>query len=125
LVGHQPNSQPITRETSLGRLDYWCSAKTRQGTVNLTQLMHYLSSIHCNEVLIESGAQLAGAFIKEQLIDELIVYMAPTLLGSTAKPLAHLTLQHMHEQQHWTWKDVTPLGDDLRLTLTPPNRLNR
>lgn len=88
--------------------------------IDLQQLLIELNRRECNEVLVECGATLAGAFVREGLFDELIVYMAPALLGSSARPLLGLPqLASMSEKVSLKWQDVRRIGDDLRLTLTP------
>ena len=115
--GTRPSNNAIQRAEELGTLDYWHS--DGQQKVNLPALLDELGQRGCNEVLVESGAQLAGAFVEQGLVDELVLYCAPTLLGSDARPLMTLPLTQMKEQVRWQWQDVTPMGDDLRLTLTP------
>jgi len=88
--------------------------------IDLQQLLIELNRRECNEVLVECGATLAGAFVREGLFDELIVYMAPALLGSSARPLLGLPqLASMSEKVSLKWQDVRQVGDDLRLTLVP------
>ncbi|MBL4570527.1 MAG: bifunctional diaminohydroxyphosphoribosylaminopyrimidine deaminase/5-amino-6-(5-phosphoribosylamino)uracil reductase RibD [Alcanivorax sp.] len=88
--------------------------------IDLQQLLNELNRRECNEVLVECGATLAGAFVREGLFDELIVYMAPALLGSSARPLLWLPqLASMSEKVSLKWQDVRQVGDDLRLTLVP------
>ncbi|MGB2246324.1 MAG: bifunctional diaminohydroxyphosphoribosylaminopyrimidine deaminase/5-amino-6-(5-phosphoribosylamino)uracil reductase RibD [Alcanivorax sediminis] len=88
--------------------------------IDLQQLLKELNRRECNEVLVECGATLAGAFVREGLFDELVVYMAPALLGSSARPLLGLPqLASMSEKVSLRWQDVRMVGDDLRLTLTP------
>ena len=88
--------------------------------IDLQQLLIELNRRECNEVLVECGATLAGAFVREGLFDELIVYMAPALLGSSARPLLGLPqLASMSEKVALKWQDVRMVGGDLRLTLTP------
>lgn len=87
--------------------------------LDLTALLAELARRECNEVLVECGATLAGAFVRDGLFDELIVYMAPTLLGRDARALLDLPLDRMADQVRLRWADVRHLGDDLRLTLTP------
>jgi diaminohydroxyphosphoribosylaminopyrimidine deaminase/5-amino-6-(5-phosphoribosylamino)uracil reductase len=71
------------------------------------------------DILLESGARLAGAFAAHNLINELVLYCAPTLLGSDARPLLSLDFSDMSQQIRWHWQDVRMVGNDLRLTLTP------
>ncbi len=88
--------------------------------IDLQQLLIELNRRECNEVLVECGATLAGAFVREGLFDELIVYMAPALLGSSARPLLGLPqLDSMSEKVSLQWQDVRQVGNDLRLTLVP------
>lgn len=111
---------PLPRPPELGQLDYWQSPAVDQHPhIDLTALLRHLGTLGMNEVLVETGARLAGAFIEQQLVDELIVYTAPTLLGSDARPLLQLPLSRMAEQLRWQWQDVRRIGGDLRLTLTP------
>ncbi len=107
----------IQHADNLGTLEYWHSEGTEQ--VNLAALLDELGQRGCNEVLVESGARLAGAFIEQGLVDELVLYCAPTLLGSDARPLITLPLTRMKEQIRWQWQDVQPIGNDIRLILTP------
>jgi diaminohydroxyphosphoribosylaminopyrimidine deaminase/5-amino-6-(5-phosphoribosylamino)uracil reductase len=107
----------IQRADNLGTLEYWHSEGTEQ--VNLAALLDELGQRGCNEVLVESGARLAGAFIEQGLVDELVLYCAPTLLGSDARPLITLPLTRMKEQIRWQWQDVQPISNDIRLILTP------
>lgn len=103
-------------------LTYWLSPPTDNGKVDLNALVRYLGEQGHNEVLIESGAQLAGAFAAQNLLHELMLYCAPTLLGSNARPLLSLDFDNMNQQLRWHWQDVRMVGNDLRLTLTPQER---
>lgn len=92
-------------------------AQHNGGQIDLQWLLRHLaSSEQCNEVLVEAGATLAGAFVDAGLVDELIVYMAPTLLGSNARPLLQLPLDNMGQQLRLSMTDCRQLGDDLRMT---------
>ena len=89
------------------------------GRVDLKALLATLASEYqCNELLLECGATLAGAALAAGLVDELVLYMATTLLGSSARPLLELPLERMAQQYRLTLKDSCMLGDDLRLTLS-------
>lgn len=97
-----------------------CALPKRGGGLCLEALLAELNRRECNEVLVECGATLAGEFVREGLFDELVVYMAPTLLGSSARPLVGLPdLARMSEKVALQWQDVRMVGNDLRLTLTP------
>lgn len=88
--------------------------------LDLHALTAELTRRECNEVLVECGATLAGAFVREALFDELIVYLAPTLLGADARGLLDLPFERMDQQIRLQWSDLRRVGDDLRLTLTRP-----
>ena len=87
--------------------------------IDLQALLAELARRECNEILVECGATLAGAFVQEGLFDELIVYLAPALLGTDARGLLALPLARMAEKIPLQWQDVRRVGADLRLTLTP------
>ncbi len=78
-----------------------------------------LAERHCNEVLVESGARLAGSFLAAGLADELVLYLAPTVLGDTARPSFELPqpLRSLEERAKFVYRDVRTVGTDLRLTL--------
>lgn len=87
---------------------------SRGGRVDLTALLARLAEEGCNEVLVESGPSLAGAFIAEGLVDELIIYSAPKLLGSTGMPMFELPLINMADAVDLDLYDVRPMGKDWR-----------
>ncbi|KEI70354.1 bifunctional diaminohydroxyphosphoribosylaminopyrimidine deaminase/5-amino-6-(5-phosphoribosylamino)uracil reductase RibD [Endozoicomonas elysicola] len=87
--------------------------------VDLKAVLKELGRRECNEVLLETGAQLAGSMISENLIDELIVFMAPVLMGSEARPLFNLPLHSMSEKKELIIKDIRAVGDDWKITARP------
>jgi diaminohydroxyphosphoribosylaminopyrimidine deaminase/5-amino-6-(5-phosphoribosylamino)uracil reductase len=87
--------------------------------LDLGALMDQLSARHCNEILVESGPRLAGALLRQGLLDELIVYMAPALLGSNARPLLELPLEQMAGKVQLEVTDLRQVGDDYRFTVVP------
>lgn len=91
------------------------------GQLNLRALLQALAERECNEVLIEAGAELAGAFVAQGLWDRLHVYMAPKLLGSNARPLLSLPFDTMAQAQALKLLDTRMLGDDIRLRYSPQN----
>jgi diaminohydroxyphosphoribosylaminopyrimidine deaminase/5-amino-6-(5-phosphoribosylamino)uracil reductase len=85
--------------------------------IDLAGVIEYLAQAEqCNELLVECGARLAGAFVAAGLVDELVVYMAPKLLGSAARPLLELPLERMAQQVPLELVELRHLGADLRLT---------
>jgi diaminohydroxyphosphoribosylaminopyrimidine deaminase / 5-amino-6-(5-phosphoribosylamino)uracil reductase len=75
-------------------------------------------------VFLEGGPTLAGAFLREGLVDEVVTYVAPMLLGAGRNAVADLGIESIADAWHLDVTDVTVLGDgpdtNLRLTMTPP-----
>ncbi|HEX9208698.1 MAG TPA: bifunctional diaminohydroxyphosphoribosylaminopyrimidine deaminase/5-amino-6-(5-phosphoribosylamino)uracil reductase RibD [Steroidobacteraceae bacterium] len=80
----------------------------------------------CNEVLVEAGPRLAGSFIAAGLVDELILYVAATVLGDTARPafLLPQPLRSLEERRTFVFHDLRRVGPDVRLTLRPAEGSN-
>jgi diaminohydroxyphosphoribosylaminopyrimidine deaminase/5-amino-6-(5-phosphoribosylamino)uracil reductase len=80
-----------------------------------------LAERDCNEVLVEAGARLAGSFVDAGLVDELIVYVAPSVLGDTARPafLLPQAVRSLDARQNFVFHDLRRIGPDVRLTLRP------
>lgn len=95
-----------------------------ENKIDLYALLKYLAQEkECNEVLIESGSTLAGAFIKAGLVDEIILYMAPKLLGHEGLPLFTLPgLENMEDQISLEYSDVSLLDKDCRMRVRVLNR---
>jgi diaminohydroxyphosphoribosylaminopyrimidine deaminase/5-amino-6-(5-phosphoribosylamino)uracil reductase len=75
-------------------------------------------------VMVEGGSSILSTFLAAGLVDELIVYLAPTLLGSGTPALNDLGITTLSQAQHWIWDEagggsVRTLGNDLRLHLRP------
>ena len=82
----------------------------------LDQLLVLLAQQHqIYDVLVEAGATLSTAFLQQGLVDEMISYVAPTLLGQSARAMFNAQLNSMAEQQRFQLLDVTQLGQDIRL----------
>lgn len=90
------------------------------GKVSLPEVMSYLADRACNEVLLEAGAVLAGAALRANLVDEWFVYMAPCLMGSSARPLIDWPMATMTEQQAIEIIDIRAVGKDWRIQCSVP-----
>jgi diaminohydroxyphosphoribosylaminopyrimidine deaminase / 5-amino-6-(5-phosphoribosylamino)uracil reductase len=90
-----------------------------EGKIDLQALLVELARRQCNEVLVEAGATLCGSFLRKGLVDEIIIYMAPKLLGSNAKPLFELPLEHLSASLSLRIKDMRAVGRDWRMTAVP------
>lgn len=92
----------------------------RDNRVDLVLLMMQLAKRQINSIWVEAGAELAGALLQAGLVDELIVYMAPKLLGENGRALCVLPgLQSLSDAPQFTLSDVRQVGADLRLRLKP------
>ncbi len=91
----------------------------QNGRVDLNALMQWLNEQQCNEVLVEAGATLAGAFWRAGYVDWLTIYMAPTLLGNRGRPLLELPLEKMREQQRLKIHEMRAVGVDWRIDASP------
>lgn len=87
--------------------------------LDLRQVLHSLAAEGCNEIHVEAGATLSGALLQQGLVDELLLYVAPCLLGSTARPLVGLPLATMQERFGLTIRDIRAVGQDWRIIANP------
>jgi diaminohydroxyphosphoribosylaminopyrimidine deaminase/5-amino-6-(5-phosphoribosylamino)uracil reductase len=93
---------------------------TQDGRIDLHVLMTDLAKKEINLVHVEAGSVLCGALLKNGLVDEIIVYMAPHIMGDNAKGLFHLPgLEQMKDRIALTIKDVRSIGNDIRITARP------
>jgi diaminohydroxyphosphoribosylaminopyrimidine deaminase/5-amino-6-(5-phosphoribosylamino)uracil reductase len=92
------------------------------GRVDLNAMLRDLAKQGCNEVLVEAGGILNGALLRAGLVDELLLYVAPQLLGDMARGMANLgELTHLDQRISLKWQDVRQVGQDLRITVSVAN----
>jgi diaminohydroxyphosphoribosylaminopyrimidine deaminase / 5-amino-6-(5-phosphoribosylamino)uracil reductase len=88
-----------------------------QGHPDPAQVLQLLADRGMNEIWVEAGPTLAGAFVAAGLFDELIVYIAPALLGVGGRPLVNLpAIGKLEDKSMLRFSDVQLVGGDLRLT---------
>jgi len=97
----------------------WTAPKNQQGSVDLAALLDELARRQCHQVLVEAGARLSGAFLTQLLVDQLTIFMAPKLLGCTAKPLFDLPLEQMSHAYGLKIDSMTQVGVDWRIEASP------
>lgn len=86
------------------------------GGLDLETLLRHLARLEINEVLIEAGATLAGSALQAGLVDELVLYLAPHLMGDAARGLFHLPgIARMRDRLSLQIQDVRLVGPDLRV----------
>jgi diaminohydroxyphosphoribosylaminopyrimidine deaminase / 5-amino-6-(5-phosphoribosylamino)uracil reductase len=89
---------------------------TNEGQLDLQAVLRNLAARGCNEVLVEAGPILSGRLLALRLVDELLLYAAPTLLGNDARALVQLPLiERMQDRIELELLNATPIGGDLRL----------
>jgi diaminohydroxyphosphoribosylaminopyrimidine deaminase / 5-amino-6-(5-phosphoribosylamino)uracil reductase len=108
LAAHQP---PVTVERVPASSD---------GRLDLDAVIARLTALEVNELLVECGPRLAASFLAARRVDELIVYVAPILLGADAPPLTAMTgAEAEGSAAAFDIGSVERIGADLRLILTP------
>lgn len=115
LYLHAPDAKP-PRELTADR----AAIPLRDGGLDLEAVLRLLAARGVNEVQVEAGATLAGALFGAGLVDELLLYVAPVLLGDRARPLFDgLRIDEMAQRLRLEIVETLRLGDDLRLLLRP------
>ncbi|AMO58313.1 hypothetical protein GZ77_21535 [Endozoicomonas montiporae] len=94
---------------------------SHDGRINLEQMLEILITKDINDVLLETGATLAGAMMEQGLVDELVVFMAPVLMGSSARPLMDMPFATMAEKLNLNITDIRAVGNDWKITAFPNN----
>ncbi|GMV46741.1 MAG: riboflavin biosynthesis protein RibD [Pseudomonadota bacterium] len=93
-----------------------------QGGVDLAALIGELAARGVNELHVEAGARLNGALLAADLVDELLVYVAPKLIGPGRAMAALPPLPALEAAGAWHFVDVQGIGEDLRIVARPPGR---
>ncbi|MBN9288608.1 MAG: riboflavin biosynthesis protein RibD [Gammaproteobacteria bacterium 39-13] len=90
----------------------------KENHVDLLALMHWLGEREINDVLVETGPTLMGALLQQGLIDELLLYIAPKLLGSEAKGMIHIPgISKLADHIAGAFAEMEQVGSDLRLVV--------
>jgi diaminohydroxyphosphoribosylaminopyrimidine deaminase/5-amino-6-(5-phosphoribosylamino)uracil reductase len=87
------------------------------GKVDLVKMMQALASLEINELLVEAGPRLNGALIQTGFVDELVIYLAPYLIGDAARGMARLPeLAFLQEKRSLIIHDIRSIGTDIRIS---------
>ena len=117
VAGLEDVSVPVALKNASGECLVLPACEQR---VNLNILLARLGERGFNEVQVEAGATLCGALIQQELVDELLIYQAPVILGGGAlSPFATPRLDNMEDRVHLEWMDSRRIGKDLRMRLKP------
>lgn len=111
LINSQFNTQAFPAQVSQWQAPY----ENKQ--LDLPQVFKHLGSLQINHIWVEAGAKLAGALLQNSLIDELILYQAPKLLGDLGQNMFAIDeLTSMQQAYKLAWQDIRQLGCDIKLT---------
>lgn len=89
------------------------------GKVDLAAMLTELARLEINELHVEAGHKLNASLLRAGLVDELLVYLAPTLLGDGRDMAAIGRLESLDAAQRWAFTDLSRVGGDVRLMLRP------
>lgn len=110
-VGH---AAAATGRPRVERID---CASDISGRLDLRSMLTALAQRDINSVLVECGPTLAGALLTQDCVDEIVVYLAPSLLGDSARGLATLPgLDRLEQRVALKFVEARPVGEDLRIT---------
>ncbi|CAM4372737.1 Riboflavin biosynthesis protein RibD [Bordetella pseudohinzii] len=90
--------------------------------VDLAAMMRWLGEHECNEVHVEAGAGLSGALLAADCVDELLIYLAPVMLGDAAGMVQMPLLEHLDAARRFRFTDLARVGEDVRLQARDPSR---
>ncbi|MEE4202918.1 MAG: bifunctional diaminohydroxyphosphoribosylaminopyrimidine deaminase/5-amino-6-(5-phosphoribosylamino)uracil reductase RibD [Halieaceae bacterium] len=119
FAGSRPGIRLVADDLPEPPADAVPIAKSPLIGLDLTAVMVWLGEQACNEILVEAGPTLAGALLEAGLVDELVWYTAPKLLGNTARPFAAFARESLADAVTLNFREITPMGDDLRIIATP------
>ena len=101
-----------------GQRENVLAVNANNGHVSLEDITFDLANKEFNEVLIEAGPNLNGAFLNQGLIDEIIVYLAPSILGNSSRGMFELPmLNELSESFRFYMESIDQIGTDLRIVL--------
>ncbi len=116
LVLHAPGVAP--RDDRYARAELAAVPAGADNRLDPEAVLRMLAVRGINELQVEAGPTLCGALLEGNFVDELLLYVAPTLLGDSARPLLALpSLAPMDERSGWRLLDRRVLGGDTRLLL--------
>ena len=124
LNSHNPGSQQPLRIV-VGKSEVPASHKLNDESApthflkshETSALIKLLSDLEINQVLVESGPKLATVLLKHGLIDEIVAYIAPTILGSGSSFVGDLDISSLSERMDYQIHSFTQIGNDLCVTL--------
>ncbi len=106
-------------------VECWQSPASSDGRVDLTALLQHLAALGTNELMVEAGATLTGALMADGLVDRIVAYVAPAVLGSETRGVAMTpSWTALSDGVRLTIENVITVGRDLRVQLVPESETN-
>ena len=116
LVLHAPEAKPA--DDRYAQAELVAVERDADGRLDLHAVVRLLAQKQVNELQVEAGPRLCGALVEAGLVDELLLYVAPVLLGDDARPLlALLSIADMAARKSLRMIEQRQIGDDMRLLL--------
>ena len=96
------------------------SIEKTNNRIDLKQVLLDLAKREANEVHVEAGSNICGSLLKEKLVDEIVIYMAPNIMGNNTKGLFDIPeLTKMEDKINMNIIDTRKIGSDIRITMSP------
>ena len=93
-------------------------------SIDLQQVLDYLAKLQCNNILVEAGQDLSGSFLQNNLVDELVIYYAPSVLGSDGCAMfAYDSKLEFEQRGIYKFTEVEVIGNDIRVNAVNPDSL--
>lgn len=116
LLHQQHNNWPELKLPAGAKVQRHGITLGADGRFDLAAVMVFIATLPVNLLWVEAGAQLASSLWQQQLVDELVLYQAPLLLGPDARPMLQFAeLTEMSQALRLNWFDIQQFGEDLRL----------
>ncbi|MBL8287917.1 MAG: bifunctional diaminohydroxyphosphoribosylaminopyrimidine deaminase/5-amino-6-(5-phosphoribosylamino)uracil reductase RibD [Rubrivivax sp.] len=124
VEAHRPGGAAARHAALLatGQVDIRCAGRTASGKVDLEAMLADLAARGINELHVEAGHKLNGSLLRAGLVDELLVYLAPRLIGQGREMAAFGPLADLGEALPLRFVECARVGEDLRLRARPPGR---
>ncbi len=118
IITTEQHSEEKRRKLEAAGAEIQVFPADQQGRITLEDMLYWLAEHEqVNELLVETGATLGGALLEANVVDELQLFVAPTLLGGEARPLFALPgMTRMADQKRLTIKEIRAVGSDWRIT---------
>ncbi|QNS02100.1 MAG: bifunctional diaminohydroxyphosphoribosylaminopyrimidine deaminase/5-amino-6-(5-phosphoribosylamino)uracil reductase RibD [Buchnera aphidicola (Pentalonia nigronervosa)] len=99
--------------------------KENNRKIDIIFALKYLGRLKMNNIWVEAGSHLSGFLLHKKLVDEIIVYIAPKILGHKAKPMCVVqNVVSLFQALQFDFKNIRQIGPDIRIILSPKNNNN-